>query len=198
MFEAWVEFKATDAAGKVLIHSGAVKPDGTLEWSAHAYRTVPIDDNGQPITRHDIWRTRTNAIDRQIPAGRADVARFGFKVPFDTRGPIKLLARLNYRHLNSRFIESVNRTNPVKPSPVVEMSTAEVEINVADKTKGAMAIATEWPNDDTQRVSLRNQWRSYGGALYDKELYDAAAYAFKQALLLRVRRTKHRPWLIWR
>jgi Tfp pilus assembly protein PilF len=187
MFEAWIEFKATDAAGKVLIHSGAVSTDGTLEWSAHAYRTVPIDDDGQPITRHDIWRTRINAIDRQIPAGRADVARFSFKVPFDARGPIKLAARLNYRHLNSRFIESVNRTNPVKPSPVVEMSAAETEFKVVGKAKGAMTIVAEVPVDDTQRASLRNRWRFYGGALFDQELYQAAAYAFKQALMLAVK-----------
>src|SRR5215510_15598847 len=35
MFEAWLEFQAIDATGKVLMHSGAVRPDGTLEWSAH-------------------------------------------------------------------------------------------------------------------------------------------------------------------
>ena len=187
MFEAWIEFKATDAAGKVLIHSGAVSTDGTLEWSAHAYRAVPIDDDGQPVTRHDIWRTRISAIDRQIPAGRADVARFSFKVPVDARGPIKLLARLNYRHLNSRFIESVNRTHPVKPSPVVEMSAAEAQVNIAGKTKGGMTIVAEVPNDDTQRASLRNRWRFYGGSLHDQKLYDEAAYAFKQALLLAVK-----------
>jgi hypothetical protein len=67
MFEAWVEFEATDAAGRVLLHSGAVRQDGTLEWDAHAYRAVPVDSDGIPITRHDIWNTRVGAIDRFIP-----------------------------------------------------------------------------------------------------------------------------------
>jgi cytochrome c554/c'-like protein len=81
MFEAWLEFQAIDATGKVLMHSGAVSPDGTLEWSAHAYRAVPISDDGQPITKHDIWNTRIGAFDRQITAGRADVGRFIVKIP---------------------------------------------------------------------------------------------------------------------
>jgi hypothetical protein len=47
MFEAWLEFQATDVNGKVLIHSGAVSLDGMLEWDAHAYRAVPtITVNG--------------------------------------------------------------------------------------------------------------------------------------------------------
>ncbi|MBI4746895.1 MAG: hypothetical protein HY774_00280, partial [Acidobacteria bacterium] len=71
-----MEFKAVDADGNVLLHSGEVRSDGTLDASAHAYRSVPIDNHSEPITKHDIWNTRTTAFDRHIPPGRADLGRF--------------------------------------------------------------------------------------------------------------------------
>jgi Cytochrome c554 and c-prime len=173
MFEAWLEFQATDANGKVLIHSGAVRRDGTLEWSAHAYRAVPIDNQGQPITKHDIWNTRMGAFDRHIAAGRADVGRFNFKIPEDARGPIKLVARLNYRRFNSRFIEWVNRSHPVKPSPVVEMTVAQVELGFLGQTRNtAHATPTK---DDAQTAALFKRWRFYGVALFDQQQFETAA-----------------------
>jgi tetratricopeptide (TPR) repeat protein len=184
MFEAWLEFEATDATGRKLIHSGAVSPDGKLEWSAHAYRAVPIGDDGQPITRHDIWNTRIGAFDRHIPAGRADVGRFTFKVPVDARGPIKLVAHLNYRRFNSRFIDWVNRSHPVKPSPVVEMTVAAAELNLADQTRGAPPVAAATTKDDAKIAALRRQWRFYGVALFDQQQFETAAYAFEQARML--------------
>ena len=183
MFEAWLEFKATDATGRVLMHSGAVSPDGTLEWSAHAYRAVPIGNDGHPITKHDIWNTRVGAFDRHIPAGRADVGRFNFKVPAEARGPIKLVARLNYRRFNSRFIEWVNRSHPVKQSPVVEMTVAEATIQIAPGQKPDRLSNTN-STDRTQADALRKRWRLYGVALFDQQQFETAVYAFEQARTL--------------
>jgi tetratricopeptide (TPR) repeat protein len=187
MFEAWLEFQATDANGKVLIHSGAVQDKGDLEWSAHAYRAVPIDDHGQPITKHDIWNTRIGAFDRQIPAGRADLGRFTFEIPADAQSPIKLVARLNYRRFNNRFIDWVKQSEKgVQISPVVEMATAEARLNVGSanvevaKTVGGAAPAT-------QAADLRKRWRLYGVALFDQQQYETAVEAFGQARKLAVR-----------
>lgn len=184
MFEAWLEFQATDVNGKVLIHSGAVSLNGTLEWDAHAYRAVPIGDDGRQIDRHDIWRTRVGAFDRQIPAGRADVGRFSFKVPLETRGPIKLVARLNYRRFNSRFIDWVKRSQPVKQSPVVEMSSAAVVLQVENQPGGKSTKTAATPKDPGQSAELRKRWRAYGVALFDQQQYEAAAEAFEHARLL--------------
>lgn len=179
MFEAWLEFEAADAEGRVLVHSGAVSKDGTLEWDAHAYRSVPINDKGEPITAHDIWNTRVAGFDRHIPAGRADIGRFTFNVPHDARSPIKVTAKLNYRRFNSRFIEAVNRTEKVAQSPVVEMTVATTTLQVADK-RGAVSVAGV-PKDVEQRASLRKRWRLYGVALFDQQQYETAAHAFGQA-----------------
>lgn len=185
MFEAWLEFEATDAAGRVLLHSGAVSADGTLEWDAHAYRAVPIDNEGQPVTRHDIWNTRVGGIDRFIPAGRADLGRFRFTVPTDARSPIKVTARLNYRRFNSRYIEWVTRSHPVAQSPVVEMSTATAHMRVGDARMDVKAPTAQPPSAD-DRAALRQRWRAYGVALFDQQQYEAAAQAFEQGRALAV------------
>jgi Flp pilus assembly protein TadD len=184
MFEAWLEFKASDAGGRVLVHSGAVRVDGTLEWSAHAYRAVPVSDDGKAIERHDIWRTRVGAFDRQIPAGRADVGRFCFKIPRETRGPIKLTARLNYRRFNSRFIDWVKRSHPVQQSPVVRMSSAEVVLQVATQPQAKSFAAKVFPKDPKLAAALRKRWRAYGVALFDQQQYEAAVDAFNNARVL--------------
>jgi tetratricopeptide (TPR) repeat protein len=186
MFEAWLEFEASDASGKVLIHSGAVRTDGTLEWGAHAYRAVPVGDDGKAIDRHDIWHTRVGAFDRQIPAGRADVGRFSFNVPVEARGPIKLVARLNYRRFNSRFIDWVKRSQAVQQSPVVQMSAAEVTVQIANQTRGESSSAKLVPKDPKVAGELRKRWRVYGVALFDQQQYEAAVDAFEQARVLAV------------
>ena len=184
MFEAWLEVRVTDASGRALFTSGEVRSDGTLEWSAHAYRAVPIDDNGQPVTRHDIWRTRVAAFDRQIPAGRADLGRFTFQVPPDARSPLKMVARLNYRRFNSRYIEWVKRTQPVSQSPVIEMSTSEAVIQLGKQSANGQ---TEAPSGAAQLGELRNRWRAYGVALLDQQQYEEAIAAFDQARRLAVK-----------
>jgi tetratricopeptide (TPR) repeat protein len=183
MFEAWLEFEARDAAGRVLLHSGAVRADGTLEWEAHAYRAVPIDGAGQPVTRHDIWNTRVGGIDRFIPAGRADLGRFRFKVPENARGHVAVTARLNYRRFNSRYVEWVSRTHPVKQSPVVEMSAATVKLRVAGEKLGGDSAGgpPAEPQGAEQRAALRQRWRAYAVALFDQQQYEASADAFERA-----------------
>jgi tetratricopeptide (TPR) repeat protein len=184
MFEAWLEFEARDSSGQLLVHSGAVRPDGTLEWSAHAYRAVPVSDDGKAIDRHDIWHTRVGAFDRQIPAGRADIGRFTFNVPPGVRGPIILSARLNYRRFNSRFIDWVKRSQPVSQSPVVQMGSVETVLQVASQRQAESPTLRLVPKDPKLAAELRKRWRAYGVALFDQQQYEAAVDAFEQARVL--------------
>ena len=186
MFEAGLEFEARDAAGRVLYHSGAVRPDGTLDWNAHAYRAVPLDDQGRPVTRHDIWRTRVGGFDRFIPAGRSDLGRFAFTVPADAQTPLKLTARLNYRRFNARYIEWVRRSEKdVAASPVTQMSEATVTapLGVTTNDKHAVSPDSAKTGQAAPSPELYRRWRSYGVALFDQQQYEAAAQAFGQARL---------------
>lgn len=175
IYEAWLEFEAKDATGRVVYHSGAVNPDGTLEASAHAYRTIPIDGSGNPITKHDIWNTRVGAFDRNIPAGRADLGCFSFDVPRDARLPLRLTARLNYRRFNRHYLDWVARDTKGVTSPVTLMAEASavLEEGAHDPAPAAQTAAD---------AELRKRWRSYGVALFDLQRYEQAAAAFGRAL----------------
>jgi tetratricopeptide (TPR) repeat protein len=211
IFEAWLELEVTDGAGKTIYHSGAVRPDGTLELSAHAYRAVPIDDQGEPVIRHDIWRTRVTALDRSIPAGRADLARFRFRVPADARAPLTVTAKLNYRRFNRRFSDWVESQaapgtpRAALPTPVVEMAVDQVQVELAAPRYLAGAGGTAAGDGSSGRsvasssgdlwlrgsgnagsaagdAALRKRWRAYGVALFDQQQLEAAYAAFDRAL----------------
>jgi len=181
IFEAWLEFQAVDATGRVLASSGAVREDGSLELDAHAYRAVPVGEQGQPIIRHDIWNTRATALDRQIAAGRADVGRFTFFVPKDAHSPVTLTARLNYRRFNRRFTDWVTLDTRVDRSPVVEMAQATIPLPI---TRAASVPASPRLPVSTSAASEFARWRAYGVALFDQQQYEAAAHAFDQATSL--------------
>lgn len=180
MFEAWLEFQVVDADGKTVYHSGAVKEDGSLEWNAHAYRNVPIDNNGDPITKHDIWNTRVGAIDRFIPAGRADLGRFTFVIPPDARSPLKLTAKVNYRRFNKRFVDWVNKSHPVNQSPVVEMSVDSKTLDLTAYRK-SNGTADQSRLNREQKEKLRVRWRTYAVALFDQQQYESAVAALEEA-----------------
>ncbi|MFN0140523.1 MAG: multiheme c-type cytochrome [Pyrinomonadaceae bacterium] len=186
MFEAWLEFRAVDANGKTVYHSGAISDDGSLEWKAHAYRNVPIDSHGQPIIKHDIWNTRVGAIDRFIPAGRADLGRFTFVISPDVKSPLKLTAKVNYRRFNKRFIDWVNNSHPVSQSPVVEMSV-DNKMLYFTSPQGRMMAASDYTAD--QREKLRLRWRTYAVALFDQQQYESTVMAIDEALKYAVQKS---------
>jgi Flp pilus assembly protein TadD len=182
MFEAWLEFQVEDASGKMIYHSGAVKEDGSLDWNAHAYRNVPIDSNGVPITKHDIWNTRVGAIDRFIPAGRSDLGRFSFAVPTDAKLPLKLTAKINYRRFNKRFVDWVSNSHPTAQSPVVEMSVDTKNIYLTGekiKPKESEPVRSELTPE--QKDKQRVRWRNYAVALFDQQQYETAISAIQEA-----------------
>lgn len=98
-FDVWVEFEAVDDSGRVLMHSGAVADEGRgpVEPSAHFYRSLMLDEHGNPINKRNAWMTRSVAYVRLIPPGAADTVHYRLRVPPETSGRIRLRARVNYR-----------------------------------------------------------------------------------------------------
>ena len=96
-FDVWVEMDATDATGRVIFHSGAVKDGGPVDPGAHVYRSLLLDAQGNPINKRNAWMARSVAYVRLIPPGAADTVRYRITVPADATGPITLRARVNYR-----------------------------------------------------------------------------------------------------
>ena len=96
-FDVWVELEAIDSTGRVIMHSGAVRDGGPVDPSAHFYRSLMLDGEGNPINKRNAFMARSVAYVRLIPPGAADTVRYRLQVPPDATGEIRLRAKVNYR-----------------------------------------------------------------------------------------------------
>ncbi len=98
-FDVWVEFEAVDGRGRVLLHSGDVADEGKgpVDPSAHFYRSLQLDEHGNPINKRNAWMTRSVAYVRLIPPSAADTVHYQLQIPRDAGNRIVLRAKVNYR-----------------------------------------------------------------------------------------------------
>jgi Flp pilus assembly protein TadD len=98
-FDVWVELEAVDDKGRTIFHSGMVEDGGRgpVESGAHFYRSLLLDEHGNPISRRNAWMARSVAYVRLIPPGAADTIHYRLNIPDDCGDRIFLRAKLNYR-----------------------------------------------------------------------------------------------------
>jgi tetratricopeptide (TPR) repeat protein len=98
-FDVWVELEAVDSNGRTIFHSGLVLDGGKgpVEPGAHFYRSLMLDEHGNPINKRNAWATRSVAYVRLIPPGAADTIHYRLRIPQDCGGRVTLRARVNYR-----------------------------------------------------------------------------------------------------
>jgi len=98
-FDVWVELEATDDRGRTIFHSGAFEggPSGPVDAGAHQYRSLLIDEHGNPINKRNAWAGRSVAYVRLIPPGAADTIHYRLEIPEDAGDRIHLKAKVNYR-----------------------------------------------------------------------------------------------------
>ena len=98
-FDVWVELEAVDDRGRTIFHSGSVGDggNGPVEPGAHFYRSLQLDEHGNPINKRNAWMTRSVAYVRLIPPGAADTVHYRVNVPADCGDTIRLKAKVNYR-----------------------------------------------------------------------------------------------------
>jgi Flp pilus assembly protein TadD len=185
MYEPWVEFEAVDAAGKTVYHSGFIRPDKTLDESAHVYKAILLDASSRPLTRHQVWLGTAKAYDNFINAGRSDIARYRFRVPAGARAggvSLTLRARVNYRRFIQEYTDRVlERRNVRLEMPVVVMAESEVRLagggrRAAVKSAKAKPAAPAAPSPQEAR-----RWNDYGIGLLEQAQYGPAADAFRRA-----------------
>lgn len=108
-FDVWLELQATDEKGQVIYWSGKVEDggNGPVEPGAHFYKSLQIDEHGNPINKRNAWATRAVVYVKLIPPGAADTAHFRMHVPESAGEKITLHSKLNYRKFtwwNTRFM----------------------------------------------------------------------------------------------
>jgi tetratricopeptide (TPR) repeat protein len=97
-FDVWVELEAVDSNGRRILHSGFMEDgNGPVEPGAHFYRSLQLDEHGNPINKRNAWMARSVAYVRLIPPGAADTVHYRLRVPEDAGDTITLKARVNYR-----------------------------------------------------------------------------------------------------
>jgi len=98
-YDTWLELKATDDKNQTIFWSGMVEDNGKgpVEPGAHFYRSLQIDEHGNPINKRNAWSTRSVVYVRLIPPGAADTVHYRMQIPENAGSKITLHARLCYR-----------------------------------------------------------------------------------------------------
>ncbi len=154
---AWIHFRITDASGKLLAEWGAIDPktraitdepgkrhqignsrsEGTL-----VLESLPLDQQGRPIVRHELWNKAGGRGHRVIFPGYSDHQTYVFKVPPGVKGPLKVTADLNYRRYRQEFLELVVPDMEKKSGvyqPTVTQSSDEVLVPVVQSASTGSA-----------------------------------------------------------
>ena len=173
-YESWVEFKATDATGHVLMHSGELQPNGNLDPRAHSFTNRLINVKGQLNDLHQVWNNRVVAYNNTIASGRSQIVRYQFQLPKDAAGPITITATVNYRRFNQHFIDFGMGKH--YEEPVVEMVS-----RVRSLTVGANPALPPDPQDNKDWM----RWNNYGIAMLDAQQYAESAHAFERVATMR-------------
>jgi Cytochrome c554 and c-prime len=68
-FDVWLELKGTDDKGQTIFWSGMVEDNGhgPVEPGAHFYRSLQVDEHGNPINKRNAWATRSVVYVHLIP-----------------------------------------------------------------------------------------------------------------------------------
>jgi tetratricopeptide (TPR) repeat protein len=98
-YDTWLELKGTDDKGQTIFWSGMAENGGKgpVEQGAHFYRSLQIDEHGNPINKRNAWATRSVVYVRLIPPGAADTVHYRVHIPENAGNKITLHARLCYR-----------------------------------------------------------------------------------------------------
>lgn len=173
-YESWVEFEAKDAAGRTLMHSGALRQDGSLDPRAHSFTNRLVNKKGELNDLHQVWDTRVVAYNNTIQSGRSQIVRYEFNAPLDVTGPITVTAKINYRRFNQRFIDF--GLGKHYEMPVVEMASRTRTLAI-----GTNSVSPPDPQDNKEWM----RWNNYGIGLLDAQRYGESAHAFERVTELR-------------
>jgi Flp pilus assembly protein TadD len=203
-FDTWLELKAVDDKGQTIFWSGKVEDDGKgpVEKGAHFYRSLQIDEHGNPINKRNAWSTRSVVYVRLIPPGAADTVHFRVKVPDWTANKITFTAKLCYRKFswwNTHFAYAGIQSDPngkemtadYDDRPVIfsgDTSTVSGKIKavpdlpivvIAKNSVDVRVLPKNAPADASRTIVKKEDWQrwnDYGiGFLLQGDLKSAAA-----------------------
>jgi tetratricopeptide (TPR) repeat protein len=176
-YEAWAAFTVKDSTGKVIAKSGYIRPNDSLDPSAHSFTNRLINKQGNLNDLHQVWNNRVVAYNNTIQSGRSQLVRYAFTLPRDGK-PITVTAAVMYRRFDEHFIDFVMKmpNSTHYQQPIIEMASTTRTLNV-----GTNPATQPLPNENP----LWMRWNNYGIALLDAQQYAASVNAFEQVAKLR-------------
>ena len=130
--EAWLQMEARNSSGEVVFSTGSLGTDRAVDPSAHFFRGVLLDGNGEFILKRNPHEWRTTLYNNSIPPGSADVIHVTWTVPPDFSDDLILTARVNYRKFNRSF--TLHSLDIPVDLPIVEMAADEIRLTSFDNT----------------------------------------------------------------
>lgn len=133
--EAWIAFKVIDANQKEVYSSGYLLSDGSVESSAIVYKESPLNSEGKPVWKHDLFNMVGRSYSNTVPAGATDVLNYRFEVPDWAVSPLNISATLKFRKLNAKYQRWVELEQPIKENPIIDIARDALSVPLL-KTRG--------------------------------------------------------------
>jgi DNA-binding beta-propeller fold protein YncE len=118
--QLWLQVRVSDEEGKLIVESGALRPDGRLPEDAGIFGKLLGDREGNPVGLR-FWRYEKLLADTRIPARQS--RDLFFPLPEDIRFPLQAEVRLVFRVMPQWVTDIVRQSYPELPvPPTVELS----------------------------------------------------------------------------
>ena len=174
-YECWVEFQAKDAAGNMLMDSGAVGPNGALDPTAHSFTNRLVNTQGTLNDLHQVWADTRYRVQQHDSVG--PVADRALSVQGSGR-----CDRADFDHRQGEL-------SPLQPALhrlrrwASTTRLPEVEITSRTRTLALGPNPATPPDPADNPVWMR--WNNYGIGLLDAQQYADSEHAFEQVVRLR-------------
>jgi len=170
--ELWLEVEVQHE-NNVIVHSGALSEDGTVDPESHFINAFVIDRHGNRIARRNTQDIFTKVYDHQIPPGAGQSVHYALNLPPDLTGEIQLRARVLYRKFDSEYMEFVaeharkigkplredNGEGPYRNQlPITVMAQDTLTLPLGNAEEAASAETPEVPSP----YPLWQRWNDYG------------------------------------
>jgi hypothetical protein len=122
--QMWLEVvvKAGDA---VLLHSGALDAEGSVDKNAAMFHAHAVDKDGHHTVKP--WEVVRFESNTTIPPKGSTAVPYAFEVPAEAKGPVSVAATLHYRSADQKVVKLLLGEAAPK-LPVIDMVAASGEI----------------------------------------------------------------------
>ena len=126
--QMWLDVKITDAAGKILLRSGALNEKGKIDNGAVLYHTKLGNEQGEVL---NVALADRVLYDHRIPPKGYVIESYPFSIPDDAVSPLTIEANLKYRSVSQELTNTLLGENAPE-IPVINMTGAVKEITITD------------------------------------------------------------------